>query len=123
MRIKAAVPTSAFQHQDTLKQYFREWTSASGHSRLTAARCMMTALSNGTAQQAVTSQKIKKRNKIDELRKKYPLRICRIGEPQYEAVLAGVQPLSNGKEFPMYRFPGGISCQDPFEPGIKIVEW
>ena len=65
----------------------------------------------------------KKTNKIDELRKKYPLRICRIGEPQYEAVLAGVQPLSNGKEFPMYRFPGGISCQDPFEPGIKIVEW
>ena len=34
-------------------------------------------------------------NEIDELRKKYPLRICR----------------------------SGVSCQDPFESGIQIIEW
>lgn len=62
-------------------------------------------------------------NKIDELRKKYPLRICRMSEPQYKAVLVGVQPLLDGDEVPIYRFPGGTCCQDPFESGIIIIEW
>lgn len=60
---------------------------------------------------------------IDQLRAKYPFRICRTSEPQYEAVLVGVQPLLEGQSVPLYRFPGGVCCQDPFEQGITILEW
>ena len=60
---------------------------------------------------------------IDRLRVKYPFRICRISEPQYEATLAGVQSLLEGQESPIYRFPGGECCEDPFGNGIKILEW
>lgn len=60
---------------------------------------------------------------IDRLRVKYPFRICRTFEPQFEAVLCGIQPLLEGQEVPIYRFPGGDCCQNPFETGIKIIEW
>lgn len=60
---------------------------------------------------------------IDRLRVKYPFRIYRQSEPQYQAVLYGVQPLPEGQEVPIYRFPGGTCCQNPFDPGIVIVEW
>lgn len=60
---------------------------------------------------------------IDRLRTKYPFRICRSAEPEYEAVLVAVQPLLEGQEIPIYRFPGGDCCQDPFENGISIIEW
>jgi len=60
---------------------------------------------------------------IDRLRTKYPFRICRKSEPDYQAVLCGVQPLLEGQEVPLYRFPGGVCCQDPNEPGIVIIEW
>lgn len=60
---------------------------------------------------------------IDRLRTVYPFRICRASEPQFEAVLAGEQPLSEGQAAPLYRFPGGICVEDPFGPGIKIIEW
>ena len=60
---------------------------------------------------------------IDRLRVKYPFRICRKAEPEYEAVLRGVQPLADGQEIPIYRFPGGSCCEDPFGNGIKILEW
>ena len=60
---------------------------------------------------------------IDSLREKYPYRICREFEPEYEACLVGVQPLFDGDEFPIYRFPGGTCCEDPFGNGIKILEW
>lgn len=60
---------------------------------------------------------------IDRLRTKYPFCICRKSEPEYRAVLKGVQPLLEGQEVPIYRFPGGECCQDPFENGIEIIEW
>lgn len=60
---------------------------------------------------------------IDRLRVKYPFRICRVSEPEYEAVLVSVQPLLEGQEIPIYRFPGGDCCEDPFGRGIKIIEW
>lgn len=60
---------------------------------------------------------------IDRLRTKYPFRICRTSEPQYEAVLCGVQPLLGGQEIPIYRFPGGDCCEDPAGNGITILEW
>ena len=60
---------------------------------------------------------------IDRLRIKYPFRICRQSEPEYEAVLVGVQPLLDGQEIPIYRFPGGECCEDPSGAGIKILEW
>lgn len=60
---------------------------------------------------------------IDRLRTKYPFRICRESEPEYTAVLVAVQPLLDGQEMPIYRFNGGDSCVDPFENGIKILEW
>ena len=60
---------------------------------------------------------------IDRLRVKYPFRICRESEPEYTAVLVGAQPLLDGQEMPIYRFSGGDSCVDPFENGIKIIEW
>lgn len=60
---------------------------------------------------------------IDRLRTKYPFRICRKSEPQYEGVLSGVQPLMEGQQIPIYRFPGGTCCEDPFGRGIKILEW
>lgn len=43
---------------------------------------------------------------IDRLRVKYPFRICREAEPEYAAVLVGVQPLLEGQEIPIYRFNG-----------------
>lgn len=60
---------------------------------------------------------------IDRLRAKYPFRICRKSEPEYTAVLCGVQPLLEGQEYPLYRFPGGVCCEDPFSNGIQILEW
>ena len=60
---------------------------------------------------------------IDRLRVKYPFRIRRAHEPQYEAVLCGVQPLLEGQEIPIYRFPGGDCCEDPFSMGVEIIEW
>lgn len=60
---------------------------------------------------------------IDSLRKQYPFRICRESEPQYEAVLRGIQPLSDGQSAPIYRFPGGECVIDLADNGIKIIEW
>ncbi len=60
---------------------------------------------------------------IDGLRKKYPFRICRKSEPAYEAVLCGIQPLIDGDEEPIYRFPGGTCVVDPFSQGIEILKW
>lgn len=60
---------------------------------------------------------------IDRLRVKYPFRICRETEPEYTAVLCGVQPLLDGQEMPLYRFSGGVCCEDPFSNGVKILEW
>lgn len=60
---------------------------------------------------------------IDRLRTLYPFRICRVSEPEYQAVLCGVQPLLEGQQMPIYRFPGGECCEDPFSKGIKIIEW
>lgn len=60
---------------------------------------------------------------IDRLRTKYPFRICRTFEPQYEGTLIGVQPLIDGQETPIYRFPGGDAVVEPIEPGITIIEW
>lgn len=59
---------------------------------------------------------------IDRLRTKYPFRICRSFEPEYEGVLVGVQPLED-QELPIYRFPGGDSCEDPSSSGITVLEW
>ena len=60
---------------------------------------------------------------IDKLREEYPFRICRASEPEYEAVLCGVQPLVEGEKEPIYRFPGGQCVVNPFSAGIKIIEW
>ena len=60
---------------------------------------------------------------IDRLRTKYPFRIRRKTEPEYEAVLVGVQRLNNGQDTPIYRFPGGDCCEDPAGAGIEILEW
>ena len=60
---------------------------------------------------------------IDKLREKYPFRICRTSELQFEAVLKGVQPLNDGDEIPIYRFPGGECCENPFDLGVTIIEW
>ena len=60
---------------------------------------------------------------IDKLREKYPFRICRTSESQFEAVLKGVQPLNDGDEIPIYRFPGGECCENPFDLGVTIIEW
>lgn len=60
---------------------------------------------------------------INRLRVKYPFRICRTSEPQYHAVLVGIQPLPEGQEMPIYRFPGGACCIDLDDNGIKILEW
>ena len=60
---------------------------------------------------------------IDRLRVKYPFRIRRASEPEYEAILCGVQPLLEGQEMPVYRFPGGPCCVDLDGNGIEILEW
>jgi hypothetical protein len=60
---------------------------------------------------------------IDGLRTKYPFRIVRDFEPEYQGVLCDVQPLSGGGEVPVYRFPGGACCVDPKSSGITILEW
>lgn len=60
---------------------------------------------------------------IDRLRTKYPFRICRKFEPEHEGVLIGVQTLMDGQHAPIYRFPGGMCCEDPYGDGIKILEW
>ena len=60
---------------------------------------------------------------IDRLREKYPFRIRRIAEPEYEGVLTEIQPLLDGDEIPVYRFSGGLCCENPFGNGIEIVEW
>lgn len=56
---------------------------------------------------------------IDRLRTKYPFRIRTRG---YEAVLCGVQPLLEGQETPVYRFPGGESLVSQSELE-NVVEW
>ena len=58
----------------------------------------------------------------DRLRRKYPFRIRRTGEPEYEGVLRGIQILIDD-EIPIYRFPGGECIENPFGIGIEIVEW
>ncbi len=60
---------------------------------------------------------------IDKLRTKYPFRIRRVSEPEYEAVLCGIQPLLEGQEEPIYLFPGGTCVIDLAGPGIEILEW
>lgn len=60
---------------------------------------------------------------VDRLRTKYPFRIVRDFEPEYQGVLCGIQPLSDGDEVPIYRFPGGECCEDPKSSGITILEW
>jgi hypothetical protein len=50
----------------------------------------------------------------------YPFRI--IAHGGYEAVLCGVQPLLEGQQSPIYRFPGGPCVVDVSEIE-KIVEW
>lgn len=60
---------------------------------------------------------------IDRLRVKYPFRIRRKTEPEYTAVLCGIQPLLECQEVPLYRFPSGVCCEDPFNNGIQILEW
>ena len=57
---------------------------------------------------------------IDRLRTMYPFRI--IAHGGYEAVLCGVQPLLEGQQSPIYRFPGGPCVVDVNEIE-KIVEW
>jgi hypothetical protein len=57
---------------------------------------------------------------IDRLRTQYPFRIVAHGG--YEAVLCGVQPLLEGQQAPIYRFPGGPSVVFPGEEE-KILEW
>jgi hypothetical protein len=57
---------------------------------------------------------------IDRLRTQYPFRI--IAHGGYEAVLCGVQPLLEGRQSPIYRFPGGPCVVDVNEIE-KIVEW
>ena len=56
---------------------------------------------------------------IDRLRTKYPFRIHARG---YDACLVGVQPLLDGQETPIYRFPGGDSLVDDREL-TNVVEW
>lgn len=56
---------------------------------------------------------------IDRLRTKYPFRIHARG---YDAYLVGVQPLLDGQETPIYRFPGGDSLVDDREL-TNVVEW
>ena len=60
---------------------------------------------------------------IDRLRVKYPFKIRRTAEPEYEGVLVGVQPLLDGQDIPIYSFPGGDCCEDPSLSGIEILEW
>ncbi len=60
---------------------------------------------------------------IDRLRVKYPFRICRTADPEYSGVLCGVQSLFGAQDMPIYRFPGGDCCEDPFAAGVKILEW
>lgn len=60
---------------------------------------------------------------IDRLRVKYPFKIRCSHAPQYEAVLCGVQPSLRGQEIPIYRFPCGDCCEDPFAKGVEIIEW
>ncbi len=56
---------------------------------------------------------------IDRLRTQYPFRIRARG---YEAVLVGVQPLLEGQQTPVYRFPGGDSLVSSTELE-NVVEW
>ncbi len=56
---------------------------------------------------------------IDRLRTKYPFHIFSRG---YDAYLCGVQPLLEGQEAPLYRFPGGVSMVDDCELE-NVIEW
>lgn len=56
---------------------------------------------------------------IDRLRTKYPYHIFARG---YDAYLIGAQPLLEGQEEPIYRFPGGDSLVDRSELE-NVVEW
>lgn len=56
---------------------------------------------------------------IDSLRARYPFHIFARG---HDAYLCGVQPLVDGQEAPLYRFPGGISIVTDSE--LKgVIEW
>ena len=57
---------------------------------------------------------------IDRLRVKYPFHILCNG---YDAYLYGIQPLLDGQDVPIYRFPGGDKIQNPFGNEITIIEW
>ena len=62
---------------------------------------------------------------IDTLREKYPYRIRKKAEPDYEGTLKGIQeykgPVVWAKQ-PLYSFPAGVCVEDPFGSGIEIVE-
>ncbi len=56
---------------------------------------------------------------IDRLRTMYPFHIFARG---YDAYLCGAQPLLEGQQSPIYRFPGGVSLVDDVELE-NVVEW
>jgi hypothetical protein len=61
---------------------------------------------------------------IDRLRTMYPYHIKAHGG--YDAFLVGVQPLLEGQQSPVYRFPGGdcvIDTHDISNGIVQIVEW
>lgn len=56
---------------------------------------------------------------LDEPPLKYP-RI--IKESGYTAYFMEIQPLGDGLELPIYRFPGGSRCVD-FPSACEVIEW
>lgn len=56
---------------------------------------------------------------LDEPPHKYP-RI--IKESGYTAYFMEIQPLGDGLEMPVYRFPGGPRCVD-FPGTCEVIEW
>lgn len=56
---------------------------------------------------------------IDRLRTMYPYHIFARG---YDAYLVGIQPLLEGQQVPIYRFPGGDSLVDKSELE-NVIEW
>ena len=56
---------------------------------------------------------------IDRLRTMYPYHIFARG---YDAYLVGIQPLLEGQQVPIYRFPDGGSLVDKSELE-NVIEW
>lgn len=56
---------------------------------------------------------------IDRLRTVYPFHIFSRG---CDAYLCGVQPLIDGQQVPLYRFPGGVNVVDDVELN-SVIEW